>query len=218
VFDTTEIRWILPGPLPNDVAAWFVADGAVTFEEERVDRYVASGSPAMGIKLRGRRTLEIKIRRGVDGPVRLRPDLAARGEPWRKWQATSAVEAAVLTGHRWVDVNKIVLTRRYLVGKGGEPVVARVRPPDAAGCDVELAAIRVDEHESWTFAFEAFGPHESQRGALVATAEVFPPPADIAAGARSGQEASYPAWLESRAVAATAWSGWGGYAVIGRNR
>jgi hypothetical protein len=97
----------------------------------------------------------------------------------------------------WIEVDKVVVTRRYqLVGPDGVEEVADVEP-DWSGCDVELAAVTVGRRRAWTYAFEAYGPAGHRIGVIRASAVAITGGAPYPPGfvSRLTRTLGYPAWL-----------------------
>jgi len=82
VLDTTESRWFADGPLPQGAEACFTRDGTLGVREERCDIYCLNGRGDIGVKLRARQTLELKIRRSVGERPTVGTDLTGQVEAW----------------------------------------------------------------------------------------------------------------------------------------
>jgi hypothetical protein len=194
VVDTTELRWFGDGRLPPGVAAWFTKDGEVGEREERCDIYRLDRRD-IGVKLRARRTLELKIRQSVGERLAVGAGLMGRVEAWRKWSpADSLVERN--DDLAWVDVHKTVIKRRFCVD-GDECISAEEAALlTAGGVDVEVVAVIVEGVEAWTFAFAAFGPRASRRTAIVSASQaLFADKRVPELGFLSGRSGGYPNWL-----------------------
>jgi hypothetical protein len=112
VYDTLELRWILDGPLPHGVVEWF--GGAEPYE--RTDRYLALGpGPALGVKVRGGSTLEIKALAADRGSRAFGAGATGRVEAWSKWSVDvdPGWPEAALDGH-WAPVRKTRRLRRFV--------------------------------------------------------------------------------------------------------
>ncbi len=183
VLETLEVRWFARGPLPTEALGWFEAAMPYVETEKRVDSYLLTGRPDLGVKRRDQGPLEIKERIRVGSRVSVIGRLVAPVEEWRK----SIQIALPETGDRWIDVVKNVWNHPLRVTVRGLP----------AGCDVELAAVEVDGIEAWTLAFEASGPPQDRLAVLRSAAELFREGADIPSGIAGALdvEAGYPAWL-----------------------
>lgn len=196
VVDTTELRWFANGPLSPDVTSWFTRNGTTGMVEERYDAYRLDGQFDMGVKRRFRETVELKIRRSVEEGFVLGQGLVGPLEVWRKWSpADHLVDPSAQ--ELWVDVAKVVFKRRFTLD-GDEILLSEEgRSQTGAGCDVEVAAIRANDLESWSFAFAAFGPTTNRHAALIAAWRALladsPPPDEF--GASFGRSSGYPEWL-----------------------
>jgi hypothetical protein len=197
---------------------WFTRGHDVRDEPERVDEYLAlPGCETTGVKLREGR-LEVKARTAGPVAMALPGGHGGRREGWVKW-SLAADEGGALrqsvdaSGDEWVRVGKRRRLRKLATGARG---VLEVDPADAdlpAGCQVELAALRVlgparrspvdgpPERPAgepwWSLSFESFGETARLDDQLEpATAAVLgrPPPVTLSL-ARS---LSYPAWLARR--------------------
>ena len=194
VVDTTELRWFADGRLPPGVAAWFTKDGEKGVSEERCDIYRLDRRD-VGVKLRSRRTLELKIRQSVGERLAVGAGLQGRVEAWTKWSpADSLVECN--DDLAWVDVHKTVIKRRFCVD-GDESISAEeVALLTAGGVDVEVVAVTVEGVEAWTFAFAAFGPTSSRCRAIVSASKaLFGDKGVPELGFLSGRSGGYPNWL-----------------------
>ena len=182
VLETLELRWFAPGRIPNPAVSWFEASAPHVEVEERIDSYLMIGRPDIGVKRRDSGPLEVKVRRCTGRRMSVGDVLVGHVEEWHK-QTRDRSPAA---GERWLDVHKTVITYPFrLAGAGGL----------VAGCDIELAAVRAEEVEAWTLAFEASGPRSDRMSVLRSAMEQFL--ADLPAGiaAALDLEAGYPAWL-----------------------
>jgi hypothetical protein len=167
VVDTTELRWFAEGPIPVDVRAWFTGGDTRGAVEDRCDSYRLDDQPAVGVKRRFRTTLELKTRQSVEDHLSLAPGLSGRREVWRKWSPAGGF-AESSAPWPWLDVGKTVIKRRFSVGGSELEHSAEVDTMEVAGCDVEVAAVRVGDVDAWTFAFAAFGPVSTRLQALTA--------------------------------------------------
>jgi hypothetical protein len=135
-----EVRWFLPGPIPELAGRWFDALGPPVQEVSRTDRYlVPTESEDMGLKVREGR-IEAK-QRTETGARRAWGAVEARPEAWRKWTLGLATDARLAPG--WVDVPK---TRRQ-----------RWVALQPAACALELAEVTLDGAVWWTICVEASG-------------------------------------------------------------
>ena len=196
ITDTTELRWFAEGSLPTNVHAWFTHGGSVGFVEHRSDRYRMDGRFDTGVKRRFGEKLELKVRRSLGEQVVLSDGLVGRLEVWRRW---SPAECMVVRGHNmpWADVEKMVVKRRFSVDGDELPLAPEDRAQTGAGCDVEIATVKVDGIEAWTFAFALFGPVEGRHDSLMTAMQAM-----VADGSHPdrfgpffGLSMGYPEWL-----------------------
>ena len=184
VLETLELRWFAPGPIPTSAVSWFETSAPHVVVEERIDSYLLTGRPDLGVKRRDHGPLQVKERRGIGTRISVGGHLVGRVEEWHK--STQALSPAA--GERWIDVDKHVLTFSYrAAGTGGL----------ATACDIELAAVETEGLEAWTLAFEASGPATDRMGTLTSSVERFLSDTDVPAAIAAALEleAGYPAWL-----------------------
>jgi len=168
VVDTTELRWFVEGPLPSDLQSWFTSAGASGVVEQRCDVYRIDDRHDVGVKLRSRETLEVKIRRSR-GP-RLTLDNGPHGvlEVWRKW--TFGEQLTRRQEHQpSVEVAKSIVKRRFSTAGHEIALPGDAYATTEAVCDVEVARVVVGEIEAWTFAFAACGPASTHASSIVAS-------------------------------------------------
>jgi hypothetical protein len=194
--NTTELRWFLPGPLPEEVRRWFTGVHGVV--EERRDTYLLVGRPDRGVKYRGGETLELKVRQRVNPRIELGDGLGGPPEEWRKWSpAESFFHASSI--QRRVDVEKVIVKRRFSP-EGTEEVFS---PQQYVGCacDIEVADVRLCGVAAWTFALAGFGPPATRSALLVECWEGLKAtsPGTIPPELAAGHAMSYPERL-SRVV------------------
>jgi hypothetical protein len=191
--DTTEIRWFFQGPLPTEVRHWFI--GATGLVEERRDTYLLAGRSDEGVKYRGGRLLELKVRLRVGPLLDVGDGLSGRPEWWRKWAPADAlVERS--PAQRWVDVDKVIIKRRFSLA--AEEVTLDPWDDESAVCEVEVAEVGLGPTSAWTLALAATGPGATRRASLVAgwkglKAATHGP---IPLGLETGAAMSYPEWLD----------------------
>ncbi len=195
---SAEVRWFLPGPLPDPVLQWFRAVAGEPDWEERTDRYLLPATPdGLGVKLRGGRA-EAKRRVAVVGEERFGEGVAGAVERWRKWSFALA-EPAEPDGAEWIAVAKRRRVRTFAVeGDAVRSVEGEERV--AQGCGVEVAEVRVGDGVWWSVCLEAFGSDEAALpdvlravAAHVFDAQREPP------GLPSDPAMSYPRWLREYA-------------------
>jgi len=191
-----ELRWILPGQLPDATASWFDRFPAVV--ESRLDVYL----PPLGglsVKVRGGGPFEVKVYRGSPGILDVPGRAHGRMEYWQKW--SFPFDPPAQHGDEPEGWNKVHKTRRVsrfsLSGESSRTVSpGRSEEP---GCAVELTKVRVGGEDWWTLGFEATGPAETLRPELEAAAALVfaqTPPAGLKFGIDDCR--SYAEWLRQR--------------------
>ena len=179
---TAEVRWFVPGPLPDAVRRWFRVLGEPVEPQSRADRYLAPASDALGVKLREGK-LEPKRRdgtAGVFGAGRAR----ATVETWTKWSFPLADSAHLGTeaegAESWIAVAK-TRWQRYAEAGGGR-------------CALEVSEVEARGEQWWSVCLEASGPDaEARWAALVGGAAWLARPDAPALAAEAAM--GYPAWL-----------------------
>lgn len=193
VVDTTELRWFASGPLPPGIRDGMTRENGVT--EQRCDSYLVDDRDGVGVKLRARTTLELKVRQSLGEWIDLGDGLAGVPEQWRKWSPIDDL-VGINSSSQWIDVHKTVIKRRFSIN-GNEVPFLDGPTADMSGCDVEVAQVDVDDRSMWTVAFAAFGPPADRRAVLVASWRALA--VDLARPAllRSldDRTMSYPDWL-----------------------
>jgi hypothetical protein len=112
LIETTELRWFRTEALPATLSSWFTRDSEYVMLEKRTDLYRIDGRVDVGVKLRGRSTLEIKSRQSSIAPERsqIERDGVAPGgalEVWWKWRPDDACMDD--RSGAWVEVSKTIL-------------------------------------------------------------------------------------------------------------
>ncbi len=169
ILDTSELRWFAPGPLPPGVIAWFTCDGTIGTIEERTDVYQFHRLHDIGVKRRARDILEVKVRRSIGDDLSVAVGLTAPFEEWRKWSPFKGDPMTPSPDVPWIDVHKEVITRTFLLPHHEVVGPASHVGDSLSGCDVEIAAVNVGGLESWTLAFEAFGPKSNRRRSVASS-------------------------------------------------
>jgi hypothetical protein len=200
--DTSEVRWFARGNLPSELVEQFCDSPGSADIEIRTDTYRLSPSRGVGLKRRNGGPLEVKIRQAQIGRMRLAGAVDAQIDDWRKIIGLNHPVFQEDGTWKWCEVEKVVVTRTYGLLSGNR-VGLTERNLAATGCDVELAGITVGDHEAWTFALEAWGPHRERRRllalVLAAHTENSPFPAPFAASLEYAM--GYPEWLATVAAA-----------------
>ena len=191
---TLEVRWFLPGDLPDAVATWFDELGEPAEEEHRTDRYlVPVESSELGVKVREGH-VEAKQRTARADPARW-GRAEAVPETWRKWSFEASGDPEPDEG--WADVDK-ARRQRWLQFDGA---VCALELSTVELAPVGLAVDGGAPETWWSVCLETSGERAADRArALHAAAarwldrEGAPSlPRDAAMG--------YPAWLRERAAA-----------------
>src|SRR5215470_8276824 len=79
-----EVRWILPGPLEPAMTGWFPRFPAEV--SSRADTYLVDPQlRGQSVKLRGGKTLEVKVNRGSPGILQVAGRARGHLESWDKW-------------------------------------------------------------------------------------------------------------------------------------
>lgn len=162
---TSELRWFFDGRLPDEVRTWFTFGEATGLAQDRCDAYRVDGQQDIGVKLRFRTVLELKIRQARPEFVFVGQDLEGWLEVWQRWSPADG-RIDLTENENWVDVNKSVIKRRF-GGDGQElPLSEENRAMTGQGCDAEVASISMEGRMAWTFALAAFGPADGHRSSL----------------------------------------------------
>ena len=189
-----EVRWIVSGPLEPAVAGWFGRFPAEMVS--RADTYLLS--PALGglsVKIRAGTALEVKVYQGSPGFLDVAGRAHGRIESWQKWSFpfNPPIRGGEPAG--WtVSRKKRRITRFPLAG--GRPVAAVLGSATEAACAVELTEIRSGDQAWWSLGFEATGPADRLRSAMLSTAmRIFAQamPGDMEIGMSDCR--SYAQWL-----------------------
>jgi hypothetical protein len=201
VLDTSELRWFAPGQLPAAVVAWFTSDGTLGTVENRCDVYQLHRLHDIGVKLRDRSLLEVKVRRSIGDDLAVADGLEAAFEEWRKWSPFEGDPMAPSPDVPWIEVNKTIITRTFMLSDSEVIGPATHEDDTLPGCDVEIAAVSVGGVESWTFGFEAFGPKADRRRAVASSWEMLTAESGTldSLASRFDHPAGYPEWLAAGA-------------------
>ncbi len=189
-----EVRWIFTGLLAAPVAEWFGRFPAATTAVE--DTYLLDPYlPGLAVKVRGERTLEVKVYHGSPGVLDVAGRARGRLEYWQKWSfphGPPSRGSGDTAGWRPVSKSRRIswfpLADRQ----------ARARPEayKEPGCAVELTAVHAGGEAWWALGFEATGPTHALRSELEAAAgQVFaePLPGQMVLG--MDNSTSYTQWL-----------------------
>jgi len=208
MYHSTEVRWFLEGPLPDEMRLWFETGGSAKTEPQRTDEYLfLPGCETTSVKLREGR-FEVKALTQPPVSVPCRHGISGFRDAWVKWSSAridkdTSSRLAGRAEDRWIAVSK--LRRLRLVSlEGGEAV--EVAPDHgwlSGGCQVELTAIeawsrtqgRSEAEPWWSLSFEAFGNEKTMQDGIDLVIDKFfkePPPVNLSREASF----SYPVWLQ----------------------
>jgi hypothetical protein len=191
-YNSLELRWFMPGVLPDRMYDWFQSGPREKSVEHRTDTYWLVPRTDVGVKRRNGGPVEMKVRRSA------RPWLTPSGdvvctEQWSKWRP-HRLDPGDTTG-AWVAIDKRLWTRTFtLSGEEVHDAVDGRRPR----CEVELGALTSETGTCWTFAFEVTGPARLQPPVLGRTVERFWS-GDLEGALGGATNAGYPEWLASPA-------------------
>ncbi|MGA2829943.1 MAG: hypothetical protein ABSF03_27985 [Streptosporangiaceae bacterium] len=190
--DSLEVRWIVPGRLPEAMRAWFARFPAGT--ETREDIYLLRPRlRGLSVKLRDGSSLDVKSFRGSPGILGL--PHRGRLESWRKWSFPYDLPGEdddVLPG--WVTVGKTRRSSWFPLASQDPPQAAR--PAGQTGCQAELTEAHARGEPWWSVGFEAAGSSGLLRDALQHAADlVFAQPLPTGAGLSLDNCRSYAQWL-----------------------
>jgi hypothetical protein len=195
---SSEVRWILSGPLDAAMKRWFERIPVTT--EVREDAYlVVPRLDGLSVKIRGDESLDVKARVERVGEVVLAACASGRLESWRKWSFSFGAESDRATDSPiWKRVRKVRLMGWYQ----GDRWLLR-RPPEAdtdPTCAVELTDVGVGDDRWWTLGFEAAGPRDARRGAIdAAAADIFREPLPDGRVLGLDDSGPYSEWLDRTA-------------------
>ena len=148
-FRSLEVRWIFPGRLETAVAGWF---GRFPIEiESREDTYLlAPRLHGLSVKVRGGRSLEVKVYRGGAGILDVAGRARGRMESWQKWSFPgSPLDQYSGDPAGWRPVRKRRRISRFSFASG--QIVAGAPGLDQEPrCDVELTEVSTRGQAWWT--------------------------------------------------------------------
>lgn len=203
VFETKEIRWFYPGPLPGVLLSAFQGAPIPGVREQRTDWYfVGDQRTDLGLKLRAGSWFDLKRRTGVQPDQAFGEKMRGDVEDWVKWSFALAADAADEAGaftkaHGWQQVHKTRWIRRYEVGGTDRASAVPFEHTIELGCNAELSEVWIDGALSWSLGFETVGSTDALGPALIAAVSMFHADTPDLAGVRFGRadSHSYPAWL-----------------------
>ena len=190
---TLEVRWLLPGQLDVAVAGWFGRFPAET--ESREDTYLVNPElRGPSVKVRGGRSLEVKMCHGTAGMLDVPGRARGRIQSWQKWSfPVGPLSRDGDTPAGWTVIGRGRLSR-FRLAHGG--IVAGPRRAGEPACAVELTEVRARDETWWSLGFEAAGPAALLRRVLEGTAElIFARALPTGAELGPGDCRSYAEWL-----------------------
>jgi aquaporin Z len=201
--DTLEVRWIVPGPLTPAMRDWFARFPAGT--ETRADAYLLRPRlRGLAVKLRHRRTLDLKAFLGSPGLIDLPGGGRGTLELWRKWSFAGDSYGPQVNGDDpgpgWAVVHKKRIGAWFPL-TSGDGAAPSDRQAAETGCAVELTEIGVGAERYVSVGFEAQGTPELLRAALEhAAALVFAvaPPLGPGLSFSLDDSQSYAQWLQQQ--------------------
>jgi hypothetical protein len=192
-----ELRWLARGPLPDDVLEWVGPFGEPS--EGRDDRYLATASPDVGVKIRGGTQLDVKVFRGSPGDLAISDAIRGHLEFWERWSFPLGPSSLPSDdASAWLTIGKRRRRRSFRVSEGS--VVERpLREAELPGCALEVTEVEVDDEAWWTLGLEARGDLGPLEPVLRLTASSLlrdPIPDGLHLGI--ADSASYAGWLGRR--------------------
>ena len=190
---TIEVRWFYMGPCPEPVTSWFHCGARVSDPESRIDEYARLDRDDLGVKRRGGRLLDLKVRSAQLVDVALPAGLSGRVEGWTKW--SFPLDPTGSAPSEWLPVEKMRWTRRYEIVDGdAKPIPLNQLVP--TGCAAELAFLRVGPMEGWSFGFEAFNTAGEALDQMRIGAQVLVTETPLGSIVFDPEDScGYPAWL-----------------------
>jgi len=195
-----EVRWFLPGAIPEELNQWFEQDQTEAIsQEEREDRYLCLPKrQELGIKLR-EGNLEIKRQLDDRGVQKIAKGIKGRIEKWLKWSFTLDSQDEEQTNlsasqKAWIVVKKIRRSKTYRVTSHGEIEVVKAGKELDQGCHIELTELSALEQEWYSLGFEAFGQEDALEKMLQRALEVALTTSDLPS-LKAKQSYGYPKWL-----------------------
>jgi hypothetical protein len=211
IINTAEVRWFFPGDSPgegrvpsppSEVKEWF-RQGSDLFwpPRGRTDSYLLlPGCETTSVKRREGR-FEVKAMRGGSEAVRYGTGISGRSEAWIKWSYGNGavqgfIEALAQEPEGWLEVIKWRWLRKFSLDQT-MPVEVNLADRPMQGCNIELTAVKADDHDWWTFGLEGFGPANDVRENLRIVATHFfaktKPPLSL----NATNSCAYPVWLNA---------------------
>jgi hypothetical protein len=167
VLTTLEVRWILPGPVPEAMIGWLGPFD--DWIEQREDRYLVDRGSDLGIKIKDGARFDVKALQGRVGRLAIQGVGRGHLELWEKWSfPLPAGEVPPLGDAGWISLQKSRRRRSFSVGD--RVVVERpLAEAELPGCSIELTDVARGGRRWWTLGFEAIGAPETLEETLRAT-------------------------------------------------
>jgi hypothetical protein len=209
---SAEIRWFVPGPLPDEVLNWFSRGEDLAGLREtkagaqvREDQYLLfPHCETVGLKLREGK-LEVKALTQPPKPINVNDRICGLSDQWVKWsfgsEGLKQLEKELYQSSRWIKVKKDRYLRKYSADSDSPIEVPRnVDPLPVKGCNIELTEITVLEEkisEWYSVGFESFGTVGCIETILVDVLKIFFKKYGNVPGDPLNLERSsnYPSWL-----------------------
>ncbi len=199
---TAEVRWFLPGRIPEEILQWFGSSAFPLIPTTRTDRYlVYPSSEQVGVKFREER-IEVKAKvRDLD-LLDVGDHIKGKMELWEKWSAGADSVPLLfrdISGNpdHWIDVTKTRWMRLFRAEgekvTESDPGSIQDRPPE--GCYAEITGIEVGDRSFWTLGLESFGDEESLEATVTKTAQFLLHPRVPHHGLIHANSFAYPAFL-----------------------
>lgn len=194
VLASLEARWILPGKVSPAIEAWL--GPFVEPHEHREDRYLLQGSETLGVKVKNRQLLDVKVFQGCTGRLLGAGMPSGDLERWQRWSfPIESGDPSMPRDAGWLPVDKL-RRRRWFSWVDGRMI--ETATPDEADAAMELTDIEIGPRRWWTVAFEsrrddAEMPALLQRAARLVFGSATPPPE--AAALFAAPTTSYPRLL-----------------------
>jgi len=201
---TAEVRWFLPGRIPEEIRQWFGSSAFPLIPMTRTDRYlVYPFSEQVGVKFREER-IEVKAKvRDLD-LLEVGDHVSGKMELWEKWSAGAESVPLLFrdisgTADHWIDVTKTRWMRVFNAegDKVTESDPGRGQEHPGEGCYAEITGIEVGDRSFWTLGLEAFGEEGSIEATLIKTAKLLFHPKAPHRGLTETNAFAYPAFLRS---------------------
>lgn len=187
-YTSLELRWFMPGAIPEPLLESFHSGGPAVVCEQRKDSYWPIRRIDIGVKRRNGGPVEMKVRRSArlwDLPS----GSTVVSEQWDKWRPRRLILDRPTDA--WLEVDKTLWTRTFTPSGKDVRGPADGRRPR---CEVELAAVTLESTTWWTVAFETTGPAALRPSVLRAACHRLWSPT-FERWLEGGVNAGYPEWL-----------------------